>query len=187
MPALPLPAPLTYDDYLLLPEDGNRHEIIEGDHWMSPAPNTRHQQVSMELGFRLRSHLHEQGRGQLFAAPCDVILSEIDVVQPDLIFIRRENLAIVEDRGIFGAPDLLVEILSESTRQRDLVLKRKLYERFGVEEYWVVDPEAERVEVYRRTAEGRYSAPRLLSREAAEVLESPVLPGLSLPLAKIFS
>lgn len=176
---------LTYEDYLLLPEDGKRHEIIDGEHWMSPSPREAHQRVFINLSWLIRGFLETAPLGVVTAA-LDVILSDEDIVQPDLLFVADQRRKIIKKHGVVGAPNLMVEILSDSTRQRDLSLKRKTYGRFGVEEYWVVDPGLERVEVYRLGAESAYDEPCLLSGSSA-TLETPLLPGLVLPLAKIFS
>lgn len=185
MPALPAVSALTYEDYLQFPEDGLRHEIIDGEHWMSPSPSPLHQRILVKLTIRLGAHIEAGKLGELLVAPCDLVLSPEVVVQPDLFFVAREHADILQEKRVLGTPDLVIEILSDSTRQRDLTLKRKLYERFGVVEYWVMDPEVERVEVYARDENGAFAPPRLESGPEA-TLETPLLPGLSLPLATIF-
>jgi Uma2 family endonuclease len=131
---------LTYDDYLLLPEDGRQHEIIDGEHFMNAAPNPRHQRVSRRIQWQLYRQLEETGRGEVFNASIDLVLSPNDVVQPDLLVILRDNADIVLDTRIVARPDLVVEVLSPSTADRDRRLKRTLYESAGVPEYWVADP-----------------------------------------------
>jgi Uma2 family endonuclease len=177
---------LTYDDFVLFPDDGKRHELIDGEHYVTAAPNTKHQQVSMELGFLIRSWLEGHPVGRLFAAPFDIVLSHFDVVEPDLIYLSHERAAeILTSLHLRGAPELVVEIGSPSTRQRDETIKRHLYERKGVSEYWFVDPELDVVRVYRREGE-RFTRPMELSREAGDMLTTPLLAGLSLPLERIF-
>ena len=131
---------LTYEDYLLFPDDGKRHEVIDGDHYVTPAPRTKHQRISANLTVALGSFVKRRGMGLVLAAPSDVILSDENVVQPDLLFVSTARTGIVTEDNIRGAPDLVVEIIAETTRKKDEVTKRKLYERFGVQEYWVGGP-----------------------------------------------
>ena len=145
---------LTYEDFLLLPEDGNRHEVIYGEHCMTPAPATRHQRISMRLSGALFTFLEEHPLGEVFAAPIDIVLSETDIVEPDLVFIASARAEIVTEQNIQGAPDLVIEILSPGTRRRDELVKRKLYASFGVREYWIVDPDLDAVRVHRPSAQG---------------------------------
>jgi Uma2 family endonuclease len=175
----------TYEDYLLFPDDGRRHELIEGDHYMTPAPSIKHQQIAMNLSRALSNYLATCRIGRVYAAPCDVVLSDTDVVQPDLLVVLSANASIITGQNVRGAPNLLIEILSESTRKTDEIIKRKLYERYGVQEYWIVDPEVETVKVYRMTPQG-YSRVAELSHEASDTLCTPLLPDLSLPLLDLF-
>jgi Uma2 family endonuclease len=175
----------TYDDYLLFPEDGRRHEIIDGDHYATPSPNARHQRVSRKLLLALGNFLERHPLGEVYDAPFDVVLSETDVVQPDLLFVAAPRLSIITEKNVQGAPDLVVEIVSETTRRTDEIIKRKLYERCSVREYWIVDPELETANVYRLSEEG-FGRASHLSREAGDALASPLLPGLSIPLASLF-
>lgn len=180
------PRKLTYEDFLGFPEDGRRHELIDGEHVVTPSPRTKHQRISMALGTRLHQHVREHGLGQVLAAPMDVVLSDVDVVEPDLIFVSNDRAGIVGEVNLGGAPDLLVEILSESTRRRDEITKRHLYERFGVREYWVVDPVLDSIKVHRPGDDGTFRRAAELTLEAGDTLTSPLLPGLELPLAEIF-
>lgn len=175
----------TYSDYCLFPEDGRRHEIVDGEHYVTPAPYLRHQAIVGNLQFRLRSHLETNPVGILFAAPCDVVLSEFNVVQPDLVFVATTNAGVLTEANIQGVPDLVIEVLSPSTRKVDLTVKKKLYERAGVLEYWVVDPEEETVQVF-RLGEGGYGGGEVLSAERGDGLTSAILPGLRLALASVF-
>jgi len=176
---------LTYEDYLLFPDDGKRHELIQGDHCMTPAPKTRHQRISGNLHAALHRHVRQHPLGQVFAAPCDVILSDEDVVQPDLLFVSAAKAGIVTEDNVKGAPDLVVEILSDVTRKRDEVTKRKLYEHFGVTEYWIVDPDLETVKVF-RLSDHQYVRAAELSKEAHDTLTTPLLPDFRLPLGELF-
>src|SRR6266851_2430337 len=128
---------MTYEDLLLLPEDGLRHEIIDGEHYVSASPVTRHQRVSYRLLLAIGNYLEEHPVGEFFHAPLDIVFSRYDVVEPDLMFISNQRREIITAKNIQGSPDLLIEILSESNRKYDEVTKRALYERTGVGEYWL--------------------------------------------------
>ncbi len=178
---------LTYDDLVQFPDDGKRHEVIDGEHYVTAAPNLKHQAVVVNLTGLLWTHLRVHAVGRVFAAPVDVVFSDVDVVEPDLVFVSTAREAdLLTAAHIRGAPDLVVEIGSPSTRKRDETIKRRLYERFGVAEFWVVDPELDEIKVY-RLVEGRFERTALLSLEQGDVLTSPLLPGLTLRLAEIFA
>jgi len=185
--AFPTALKFTYDDYLLFPDDGKRHELLDGDHVMSPAPTTKHQKISGNLFWLVETYLRRTKIGRLFSAPTDVVLSDVDVVQPDLLFVSSARHAMITETHIHGAPDVVIEILSASSRKTDEIIKRKLYARHGIPEYWIVDPELETVTVYRLTAAGGYVRAAELSREAGDVLSTPLLPDLTLSLADIFA
>ena len=176
---------LTYEDYLQFPDDGKRHEIIEGDHYMTPAPRTKHQRISGNLATAMISFSKQHKLGLVLTAPCDVILSDENVVQPDLLFVSTARAAIVTEDNIQGAPDIMVEILSESSRKKDEVTKRKLYERFGVQEYWIVDPELEIVKIFKLTQHG-YGRASELSKETNDVLTTELLPRFDCAVSEIF-
>ena len=177
---------LTYDDFVLFPDDGKRHELIDGEHYVTASPNTKHQQVVVELVFLIRSWLEQHPVGQLFVAPYDIVLSHFDVVEPDLMYLSNGRAAqVMTAAHLRGAPELVIEIGSPSTRQRDETIKRHLYERTGVSEYWFVDPELDVVRVYVREGE-RFTRPQELAHEAGDTLTTPLLPGLALPLSRIF-
>ncbi len=185
MASIPDALKLTYDDYQCLPDDGKRHEIIDGEHFVTPAPSTQHQRISGNLFILLGSHIRQTQAGELFAAPTDVRLSDVDVVEPDLLFIATGRLSIIARRYIQGPPDLVIEIFSETTRRRDEVVKRKLYERFGVAEYWVVDPELETVKCYRLDSQ-RYVLAGEYAMELDDRITTPLFPTLPIPLTEIF-
>ncbi|MGE5551370.1 MAG: Uma2 family endonuclease [Bacteroidota bacterium] len=176
--------PATYTDYAALPETGPRYEIMGGMGTLSPAPDSKHQCISANLTAILHRHISPARLGLVFAAPCDVVLSETDVIQPDLLFVTEARKSIVKGRGIFGAPDLVVEILSPATRQRDTTEKYKLYARYGVREYWVIDPGDFTVVLW--TSAGRPLDRRAVFAGGGE-MESEVLPGLAVRLAEIFA
>jgi Uma2 family endonuclease len=178
-------AHLTYEDYVQFPDDGKRHEIIEGDHYMTPAPRTKHQRISVNLASAMSTFAKPHKLGLVFTAPCDVVFSDENIVQPDLLFVSAARAAIVTEDNVQGVPDIIIEILSESTRRKDEVTKRKLYERFGVPEYWIVDPELEIVKIF-KLAHQKYGRALELSKEANDVLTTEFLPGFRLPVTDIF-
>jgi Uma2 family endonuclease len=177
---------LTYEDYLLLPEDGQRHEILDGEHYVTAAPFVRHQRISSRLHSSLEPWVFERDLGVVLAAPVDVLLSLHDIAQPDLLFISKERMGILTEANIQGAPDLVIEILSGRTRERDEQLKYKRYERFGVREYWLVDPERETVRIFRRQGD-RFHLAASLALTGGDLLTTPLLPGLAVPLTAIFA
>jgi len=180
------PIRLTYDDYVTFPDDGRRHELLDGEHIVTPTPVARHQRISGRLHLALGGHVQATLAGEIFYAPFDVILSDHDVVEPDLLFVSNERRSIVQD-WVRGAPDLVVEILSPSTRRLDEVTKRHLYDRFGVREYWIVDLDIDTVKVYRRAEDGSFPCAGTLAAEADDALDTPLLPGFSLTLRELFA
>ena len=185
-PGVPTGLKLTYDDFVLFPDDGKRHELIDGEHCVTPSPDIRHQQIQGDLFGLIWTYLEAHPIGRVFTARLDVVFSKFDVVEPDVLYLSHDRANdVLTPANIQGAPDLVIEIGSPSTRQRDETIKRRLYERAGVPEYWVVDPDTEVVRVYRRD-HGDFGRPIELSREAGDVLTTSLLPGLELPLARIF-
>jgi len=177
---------LTYDDFVLFPDDGQRHELIDGEHYVTPSPNTKHQRIAGVLHGLIWGYLEAQPIGQVFSAPFDVVFSMFDVVEPDLLYLSRENAArALTPDNVKGVPDLVIEIASKGTRKRDETMKRRLYERSGVSEYWLLDPRTDLVRIYRNEG-GQFATPVELSRAAGGVLTTPLLPGLELPLARVF-
>ena len=140
------PLKFTYEDYLNAPTD-KHYELLDGELVMTPAPGERHQSISILLGSKLLQFASEHGLGRVYLAPFDVVLSDVDVVQPDLLFVAHERGHIITPANIQGAPDLVVEILSPSTAERDRTFKRTLYAKHGVNEYWLVDPDAQEITV----------------------------------------
>jgi Uma2 family endonuclease len=147
---------LTYEDYLEFPNDGRRYEILEGELMMTPAPSPQHQDVSINLEFFLYAHIRRFGLGKLFHAPFDVIMSNISIVQPDILFISVEKLSSITERGFEGAPDLVVEILSPATQRYDRINKLKIYASHGVKWYWLVSPHEKTLEEF-ELQEGGYT------------------------------
>jgi len=184
--ANPTAVKLTYDDFVHFPDDGNRHELIDGEHYVTPSPNTRHQRISGNLFLLIGSWLEDHPIGRVFYAPYDVVFSAFDVVEPDLLYLSNERAAqVLTPLHAKGVPELVIEIGSKGTRKRDETIKRRLYERAGVSEYWIVDPMIDAIRLYRRE-DDRFGRPLEMSREAGDVLTTPLLPGLDLPLARIF-
>ena len=174
---------LTYQDYLNTPDDV-RYELIDGELIvMEPAPTTPHQSVSMNLSTLLWLFVRRHGLGKVFAAPTDVYLSETNVVQPDVLFVSAARTAIITERNVHGAPDLVVEIASPSTEARDRGVKLELYARYGVAEYWLADPAAETVETL-RPEDGEFVATGRYGR--TDTFTTPLLPGLAIDLTEVF-
>ena len=139
---------LGYREYVCFPEDGRRHEVIDGEHIVNLAPNTYHQTLSRRIQFQLYSQIELQGKGVVFDAPTDLQLSDKDIVQPDLIIVLHHKRTIVTPTKIKGTPDLVVEIVSASSANNDRILKKELYRKASVPEYWIVDPDDHFVEQY---------------------------------------
>jgi Uma2 family endonuclease len=173
---------LTYADYVRFPDDGLRHEIIDGEHYVTPSPATRHQRISRNLLHLIQTYLDKNPAGEVFAAPFDALLSDFDIVVPDLLYLSNERARFLTSKNLQGPPDLVIEILSPSTKSRDMRLKRGLYERVGVREYWIVDPERNLVEVNRSDA-GTFAPAIVFTRQ--DVLTSSLLPDLELPLDRV--
>jgi Uma2 family endonuclease len=173
----------TYEDYINLPDDGKRYEIIDGELYLLPTPNLPHQSILGNLFCMIAGFLKEKEYGEIFLSPLDVVFSNINIIQPDLIFVAKENFNIIRPENIRGTPDLLIEILSTKTEKRDRTIKLKTYSKFGVQEYWMVHEEKETVEVWRRK-DDQLNFHSLLDR--TQTLTTPLLPGLEISLEKIF-
>ena len=176
---------LTWDHYVQFPDDGKRHEVIDGEHYVTPSPFRGHQAIVRELLVAIANYLSAHPIGEVFDAPFDVILSKFDVVEPDVLYVSKERVPEVLKDWVRGAPDLVVEVASDSTRKRDATIKRALYERAGVIEYWIVDPDIEVVRIYQRSGD-RFDRPIELLRGASDVLTSAILPGFELALDRLF-
>lgn len=174
----------TYEDYLIWDiGPDKRYELIGGEFFMVPAPNTGHQYTSIEIEFRIRKFLEENELGIVFDAPCDVVLSNEDVVQPDIIFVSKENLHIITKDNIKSSPDLLIEIISEKSLQRDRITKKRLYEKYGIKEYWLVDMDKKEIEVL-TLQEERYNTYGIF--KAQDTLSSSVLKGFGFKVEEVF-
>ena len=178
-------ARLTYDDLVRMPDDGLRHEIIDGVHYVTPSPVWRHQRLVKRLLVALDTYLEVHGGGEVLQAPFDVVFTRWDVVEPDLLFVADDQRSILTEPNIQGAPALLVEVLSPGTKKRDLGVKKDLFDRAGVREYWIVDPKANTVVIHRRAAGGSFPKVQSLPDDAPAIT-TPLLPGFSLSLEKLF-
>ena len=173
----------TYEDYCRAPDD-KRYELLNGELVMVPAPNMKHQRVLQRLFRDLDRFTEEHGLGEVYVAPVDVVLSDTDVVQPDVLFISRAREDRITDENVRGAPDLVIEILSPSTADRDRGYKHELYGRHGVLEYWVVDPVAETIAVHRQR-DGRLEPARTFGH--GDSIGTALLHGLQLKLDDLFA
>ena len=180
--SVPVALRFTYEDYSLLPED-RRYEVVDGQLFVTPAPTPFHQVVLGRLWRLLVDFVEARRLGTVLLAPCDVVLSKFDVLQPDILFVSSERRSIIGEKYVGPAPDLVVEVLSPSTAERDRTAKAKRYATFGVREMWLVDSEAWTIEVLLNVGEG-------LRREALygkrEIVRSVILPGLEFPTAPVF-
>jgi len=176
-------APLTIEDYRSLPEGGPRYQLIEGDLFMAPAPNRYHQEIVLTVILMLGKYLEKRPIGKLYTAPFDVYFDEINVHQPDVVFVSNKNKSILTYAGAEGAPDFLVEILSPKTAELDKKPKRRVFARSGVNELWIIDPEAKLVHVYFLQKDA--DRPTATYSEK-ETFASPHFPGLKISGAKIF-
>ncbi len=173
----------TYAEYRTLPE-GSRHQLIEGDLILSPAPSIRHQRIVARIFNALFNFVNARGLGEVLASPVDVILSDEDVLQPDIVYVSISRASILAAEGIQGGPDLCVEVLSDRSEALDRGATRVLYARHGVAEYWIVDPDAGLVEVYLLQEDPKKPVRTLGTSQA---LTAGLLPGFSLPLANVFA
>jgi len=172
----------TVDDFMSLPE-GSRAELIDGELYMCPSPRSRHQEAVGCLFRRLADFVATRRLGKVYVAPLDVHLPSGDIVEPDILYVAKANLGIVQD-WVRGAPELLIEVLSPEGIDRDRIVKRDLYAQNGVREYWIIDPEAKTVEVF--TLRGSNYEPNGYF-ENNDILVSPLLPEFKLPVADVFA
>jgi len=173
----------TYSDLLTVPDDGNRYELFEGELIMTPSPMLLHQIASTNLIYKLKEHIIVHKSGVVIAAPFDVYFDDENVFQPDIIFISHQRRSIVEEKRIKGAPDLVVEILSPNTKDRDYGFKFKKYAEIGVKEYWIVDTDEKIIKLYQLSERGFVHYKELSGHD---MVESNMLPGLSFPVDDIW-
>lgn len=173
----------TVNDYMTTPPD-KRYQLLDGELILAPAPTTRHQRILIHLFRAIDAFVRANGLGEVFLAPCDVVLSNYDVVQPDILLVSHARSSIVTEANLQGAPDVVVEVLSPATEEYDRGYKRTLYGRHGVREYWLVDPDAQNVEVLVGGAGGLAPA---ATYQRGQVLVSPLLAGLAIELDQLLS
>ena len=176
-------ARLTYEDYAALPDDGRRYELHEGELSVTPSPGLDHQDIVGNLFVMLRGHVNARGLGRVFVAPVDCILGDSTVVQPDIVFVETARRSLMSERGIEGAPTLVVEIISPPTVGIDRRRKLQLYARYAVPFYWIVDPPARTIEAYQLT-HGAYREAGTLSGTSGVSL--PPFPDLMLDPREIW-
>jgi Uma2 family endonuclease len=173
----------TYEDLQHVPPDRNRYEIVDGELFVTPAPRPLHQRIVLNLSAELRQFVRKHRIGEVFVAPLDVMFASTTVLEPDVIFVSQARLHIIGERNLSGPPDLVVEVLSESTAKLDREIKPKQYALYGVPEFWRVDPEGKSVEIF-RLKEGEYELAARLG--FGETVSSPLFPGLSLPVSSFW-
>ncbi len=173
---------LTYADYLKTSDD-ERYELLNGELILSPSPKEIHQYISGNLYFKIATFVRERSVGKVYFSPFDVVLSDTNVVQPDILFISNERTEIITPDNVRGAPDMVVEILSPATAERDRTIKLDLYAQHGVKEYWIVDPDARKITVLLR-GEGVFGVVGIYGE--GQALRSPTLAGFSVALEEIF-
>ncbi len=173
----------SHQDLLSTPDDRNRYEIFEGELVVTPAPSLEHQTIVMNLSRLLSTHIVTNDLGKAWGAPVDVYFDEETVVQPDLLFVSKKRLSIIEKQRVNGAPDLIVEVLSPKTEDRDRGFKFRRYAQEGVQEYWLADPDKRVVEVYTLTRTGF----ELFGTFAGdEEVRSKILEGLRFPVSEVW-
>jgi Uma2 family endonuclease len=177
---------LGWEDYISSPDDGHRHEIVDGEWVVTPPPTWSHQRAIGNLYLKLALFLEGRQDLEVFLSPCAVAIGGPNFVEPDIFVVPHDGRVAFEAARIAGAPVLTIEVLSPSTRRYDLVRKRRLYERSGVQEYWVVDPEDESVSVFHRDGDAGFGAPVKTFADAEGRVESRVLAGLELDVVAIF-
>jgi Uma2 family endonuclease len=179
---------LTYDDLEHFPDDRKRREIIDGELYVTPSPSLRHQVLVGRLYVAIANHLAGRPEiGRVFLSPLDVVLSPHDVVEPDVLFVGSDQLEVLTLKNVQGPPALVVEVLSPGTRKTDEQVKRRLFARVGVREYWLVDPELDLIKVSRRGDDGSFRRVSELTAEDRDTLTSPMLPGFALALTEFFA
>jgi Uma2 family endonuclease len=174
---------LTYPELRLMPDDGKRYELIDGEVFVTPSPSEKHQRVLGNLFLSISHHVRTKNLGRVYIAPFDVVFGEKTALQPDLLFVSAGRLGIIGPEYVLGAPDLVVEVLSPYRQSYDRVTKLEQYALHGVNEYWVIDPIVESVEIY-VLAGTKYELKGSFAGE--EILQSPLLPGWEIPVGNLF-
>lgn len=175
---------LTYPELRLMPDDGKRYELINGEVFVTPSPSEKHQRVLGNLFVRMSTHVKDNMLGRVYVAPFDVVFSDKTALQPDILFVSAARKGIIGPEYVLGAPDLVAEILSPHRPRFDRVTKFEQYALYGVQEFWINDPVAENLEVYRLAANG-YELKATLA--GGQTLESPLFKGWNLPISDLFA
>jgi Uma2 family endonuclease len=175
--------PLTMYDYRQVPPGGPRYQLIEGEMHMTPAPNRFHQHIVGRIHLMIAHYLETHPIGWVYVSPFDVVLTDVNVYQPDVLFVADKHRAVLTDAGAEGAPDLVVEILSPATARHDTGVKREVYARTGVAELWIIDPDTRRFLVY-RLQEDRETP--IATYDDQAIFATPLLPGLNVDTAWVF-
>lgn len=175
----------TYDDLLAMPEDNVIREVLDGELFVSPTPFIRHQVIKGRLLFAIASYLEQRPIGEVLMAPLDIVFAIDNVCSPDVLFISNERSSITTEKNIQGAPDFVIEVLSEFNRKNDEVRKLAIYERFDVTEYWIADPDHNTIRVFRRRGKALPLVSELAA-DAGDVATTPILPGLTINLPDLF-
>jgi Uma2 family endonuclease len=173
----------TYSEFARLSNDPNRYEVIDGEVFVTPVPSPRHQEVSGRVFMEVRPFIETNRIGKLLPGPLDVLFADGDYLAPDLVMVRLERLGIVSDRGLEGAPDLIIEIASPLTAERDRGIKRERYAYFGVPHYWIIDPDARQIEVHQPWLDPWH--PVLITSDVFSWQPYPGSPTLNLDVAGI--
>lgn len=177
----------TYGDLLRIPEDFHC-EIFDGHLLVNASETPMHQRVLGNVAYCLATYTEMRHSGVVLIGPVDVVFAPTWVLNPDIVYVQAARKSILTRANITGAPDLTIEVLSDSTRKRDEITKRHAYEDFGVGEYWIVDPELESIKVYRRNDTGRFERVVEVSTETADAaITSPLFPELRISLAEVFA
>jgi Uma2 family endonuclease len=179
----PIATKMTYDEYCLLPEGRNQYELIDGELIVTPSPRREHQEIVGRLYARLLNYVEQNRLGAVYVAPLDTIFNQYTVLQPDILFISNERLPEIAKEWIEGAPDVVIEVLSPGTIDRDRRRKLAVYSQFGVPEYWIVDPQSRTMELYRHGG-GTLRLTRAYSQD--ETFESAFISGFRIPVKVIF-
>jgi Uma2 family endonuclease len=174
----------TYDDYCRIPDDLNTYEIIEGELFMTPAPTTKHQRTSRNLFVIMHTHIVENNLGELLYAPLDVLLSNINVFQPDIIFISKENKEVLTEKNIQGIPDLAIEILSPDTARKDRINKMRVYAKFKVPHIWLLNPDNQTLEAFEIDNKTTYRL--VAAHQEDEKFRPSLFEGLIIPLKEVW-
>lgn len=172
----------TYDDLLAMPEDNVIREIFDGELFVSPSPFLKHERAVRRLVVAIDNYLTKNPIGEVFVAPFDIVFAIDNVCEPDVFFVSNERSSILTPKHVRGVPDFVIEVISEFNRRNDEVRKMEIYDRFGVDEYWIADPDVGSIRIYRRKKKAL-----ALVAVTSDVATTPILPGLTINVAEIMA